>query len=98
MNRPHVHSAILGSLACLLLLAAGPAHALRCGGKLVLEGMLEVEVREHCGEPASIRDLGYAVRSFHPFAHWPPHGGVLFRYGPGNYYQEVVVTEYIYNF
>ena len=85
-------------LLCGLLLASDPAHALRCGGKLVLRGMLESEVRAHCGEPSAVRDLGYVVRSFHPLGHRPPHGGVLFRYGPGNYYQEVQVTEYIYNF
>lgn len=85
-------------VAAVLVLASSPAQALRCDGKLVLEGMLEIEVREHCGEPAAVRDLGFVVRSFHPLAHRPPHGGVLFRYGPGNYYQEVVVTEYIYNF
>lgn len=82
----------------ILLLAANSAYALRCGSKLVLEGMLEAEVQAYCGEPVSIRDLGFVVRSFHPLAHRPPHGGILFRYGPGNYYQEVVVTEYIYNF
>jgi hypothetical protein len=85
-------------LVCGLLLASDPAHALRCGSKLVLKGMLESEVQAHCGEPSAVRDLGYVVRSFHPLAHRPPHGGVLFRYGPGNYYQEVQVTEYIYNF
>ena len=85
-------------LACALLLASSPAHALRCGSKLVLEGMLESEVLAHCGEPAVVRDLGFTVRSYHPLAHRPPHGGVLFRYGPGHYYQEVLVTEYIYNF
>jgi hypothetical protein len=84
-------------LAFALLAASDPAHALRCGGKLVLEGMLESEVQAHCGEPSAVRDLGYVVRSFHPLAH-PPHGGVLFRYGSGNYYQEVQITEYIYNF
>jgi Protein of unknown function (DUF2845) len=81
-----------------LLLASSPAHALRCGSKLVLQGMLETEVLAHCGEPAAVRDLGYVVRSFHPLGHRAAHGGVLFRYGPGNYYEEVLVTEYIYNF
>jgi hypothetical protein len=98
MNRPLRNHPSLAVLTCALLLAAAPAHALRCGGKLVLEGMLESEVLVHCGEPAAVRDLGYIVRSFHPLSHPPPHGGVLFRYGTGNYYQEVVVTEYIYNF
>jgi hypothetical protein len=88
----------IASFACVLLLTSSPAHALRCGSKLVLEGMLEVEVQAHCGEPTAVRDLGYVVRSFYPLGHRPLHGGILFRYGPGNYYQEVLVTEYIYNF
>lgn len=85
-------------LVSAVFLASDPAHAMRCGTKLVVKGMLETEVQAHCGEPAVVRDLGYVVRSFHPLAHRPPHGGVLFRYGAGNYYQEVQVTEYIYNF
>ena len=90
--------AVATLLAGALLLASSPAHALRCGSKLVLQGMLESEVLAHCGEPASVRDLGYVVRSFHPLGHRASPGGVLFRYGPGHYYQEVLVTEYIYNF
>jgi hypothetical protein len=81
----------------VLLLMSDPAHALRCGNKLVLKGMLESEVQAHCGDPTATRDLGYVVRSVHPLAYPPVHGGVLFRYGPGHYYQEVQVTEYIYN-
>lgn len=98
MNRPPRNVLAVVSLICALLLASGPAHALRCGSKLVLKGMLETEVQAHCGEPTAVRDLGYVVRSFYPLGHRPPHGGILFRYGPGNYYQEVLVTEYIYNF
>ena len=38
--------------ATLILLAfAAPAHALRCGNKLVTEGMTRHEVRERCGNP-----------------------------------------------
>lgn len=81
-----------------LLVAADPAYALRCSSKLILEGMLEVEVRAHCGEPTAARDLGYVVRSYHPLRDRNPLGAFLFRYGPGEYYQEVLVTEYIYNF
>lgn len=60
--------------------------------------MLESEVLAHCGEPTAARDLGYVVRSFHPLGNRAPQGGVLFRYGTGNYFHEVLVTEYIYNF
>jgi hypothetical protein len=97
VNRPLKNLLAAASLLCLLLLASDPAHALRCGSKLVLKGMLETEVVAHCGEPSAVRDLGYVVRSFHPLAHDSRLGGVLFRYGSGLYYQEVQVTEYIYN-
>lgn len=80
------------------MFASDPAHALRCGSKLVLEGMLEMEVQAHCGEPTAVRNLGYVIRSFHPLAHRQAMGAVLFRHGSGNYYQEVLVTEYVYNF
>lgn len=80
-----------------LVLASAPAHALRCGSKLVLEGMLEEEVIEHCGEPTSVRHLGYVVRSYHPLSRRNLSGTELYRYGH-DYYQEVPVTVFIYNF
>jgi hypothetical protein len=94
MRKLFVATLLVGAL----LLASDPAHALRCGNKLVVKGMLESEVHAHCGEPTATRDLGYVVKAFHPLGHRLPHDGVLFRYGTGNYYQEVQVTEYIYNF
>ena len=60
--------------------------------------MLETEVLAHCGEPASVRDLGFAVRSFHPLAEGQPQGGVLFRFGSGAFFHEVHISEYVYNF
>lgn len=80
------------------LLATGTAHALRCNGKLVLEGMLDVEVIEHCGEPTAVRERGFVVRAYTPFEmlRLPDAEGV--RFGPGNFYQHLLVTEYIYNF
>lgn len=82
----------------VLLAASDPAHALRCGGKLIIEGMLETEVIAHCGEPTAVRDLGYVVRAFNPLEQRGPFGGLLFRQGPGNYFHELQVTEFIYNF
>jgi hypothetical protein len=87
--------------ACLiggLLLAASPAHALRCGGKLVLEGMLEIEVVEHCGEPTAVRERGFVVRSYTPFELLRLRDAEGVRFGPGNFYQHLLVTEFIYNF
>jgi hypothetical protein len=38
-------------LILVLLLVSGPAHALRCGARLITEGDTRLEVRERCGEP-----------------------------------------------
>jgi hypothetical protein len=80
------------------LLASAPAHALRCGDKVVREGMLEVEVLEHCGEPTAVRERGFVLRAYTPreMLRLPDAEGV--RFGPGNFYQHLLVTEYIYNF
>jgi hypothetical protein len=96
MTRGQLTAAAL--LTAVLLLASDPAHALRCGSKLVLDGMLEQEVIKHCGEPTSIRHLGYVVRSFNPMTRRNPSGTQIYRYGRGNYYHEVPVTVFIYNF
>ena len=98
MNLLMRKSVMVPLLCCGFVLASDPAHALRCDGKLVLEGMLETEVLAHCGEPASVRDLGFVVRSFHPLAERQPQGGVLFRFGSGSYFHEVQIIEYVYNF
>jgi hypothetical protein len=79
------------------LLASGPAHALRCDGKLIREGMLDVEVEEHCGQPTAIRDRGFIVRSFTLFELQMRRDVHAVRFGPGNFLQHVLVTEYIYN-
>jgi hypothetical protein len=62
--------------------------------------MHEQQVLHVCGEPTSIRHLGYTVRSINlPRRHSLISGGISSRYSGVDYYaQEVVVTEYIYNF
>lgn len=85
-------------LLCGMLLVSAPAHALRCDGKLVQEGMLEIEVKAHCGEPAAIRNRGFVVRSYTLFELRQASDAHGVRFGPGNFYQHVLVTEYIYNF
>ena len=87
-------------IACVLagLLYGDPAHALRCDGKLVIKGMLQVEVLEHCGEPTAVRDRGFAVRAYTPLELMRrPHVEAV-RFGPGNFYEHLLVTEFIYNF
>ncbi len=86
------------AIAISLLLAAAPAHAFRCGNKLVKRDMHEIEVRKVCGEPASVRNLGTTIRSVAvPSRGGSLPGATIERYG---YYatEEVVVTEYVYNF
>ncbi len=90
-------------LAVLLVLVAVPAHAFRCGNKLVREDMHEQQVLVACGEPATIRYLGTAVRNVHVPTRRRLLPGIsserYVRYGGYNYYtQEVVITEYVYNF
>ena len=38
----------------LMLLAAGPAEALRCGSKVVSLGDTQYQVRQRCGEPDDV--------------------------------------------
>jgi hypothetical protein len=88
--------AVLG----MALFFAEPAEAFRCGSKLVKDGMHEVQVTAICGEPATRRDLGVAVRyyDYRYFRESSP-GGRLYRTpGSGTYASEVVITEYVYNF
>lgn len=82
------------------LLVTAPAHAFRCGNKLVREDMHEEQVRRACGEPMTIRYLGTAVRSVHiPTRRKLIPGVTGERHGYYGYYtQEVVLTEYVYNF
>ena len=75
------------ALVCVALIASDPAHALRCGSRLVKEGMHESEVKAICGQPVSERTLGYVIRTYF-------HRG----YGYSGYHNEVLVTELVYNF
>ena len=93
------------SIALLLLVSLGllfaePAAAFRCGNKLVKDGMHEQQVIAVCGEPDSIRHLGYALRSYSPPVRRRLGPGFTeYRYpGYGVYTQEVMITEFIYNF
>ena len=95
-----IRTKLTGSLLLLVMIGATPAHAFRCGNKIVIENMHEQQVLNVCGEPTSVRHLGYAVRDVSlPRRHSLISGGTASRYaGFGYYAQEVVVTEYIYNF
>lgn len=83
-----------------LLLASTSAHALRCGRNLVKIDMHEVEVIKVCGEPTTARNLGYALRgTYVPIRRNVGPGLSVERYpGYGHYTEEVLLTEYVYNF
>lgn len=91
---------LLGAAALLVLLLSEPAAALRCGNKLVKEGMHEQEVIAICGEPTSMRHLGYALRGYDLRLRRRVSPGLTEYYYPGYGYlaQEVMITEYVYNF
>lgn len=83
------------ALACIAFLSSDPAYALRCGSRLVKDGMHESEVKAICGKPVSERSLGYVLRSHIDRT----HGLTTTRYyGYGGYYREVLVTELVFNF
>lgn len=62
--------------------------------------MHETQVRAACGEPATIRHLGYAFRLTQiPLQRRLSPGATAEHYaGYGHYAQEVALTEYVYNF
>lgn len=84
----------------VLLMTSTSAHALRCGRNLVKTDMHEAEVIKICGNPTTARDLGYAVRgTFVPIRRHAAPGMTIEHYpGYGHYREEVLLTEYVYNF
>lgn len=99
MNVSACHLKLTAVLLAAALLLPETAAALRCGTKLVKDGMHEVEVIAICGEPTSKRNLGYAIRSIDIREHRPSVPGWTISRSPGYYSfpTEVMVTEYVYN-
>jgi hypothetical protein len=95
----------LRRIAAVAALIAGlastqPALAFRCGSKLVTEGMHEQQVVSVCGQPATRRILGHALRS-PPLTvreHLAPGWTRSREFGYGSLAEEVIITEYVYNF
>jgi hypothetical protein len=99
MNVVLSKSAVTALLAAVLLLAANPALAFRCGGKLVRDGMHEQQVIAACGEPTSVRHLGHTIRAYDYRFRLRNPGRIYYRTpGVGHFATEVIVTEFIYNF
>lgn len=90
---------IVSVLLVAALLAAESAHAFRCGSKIVRDGMHEQQVIAICGEPTTMRKIGYAVRAF-DFRIYRPHGSKDYYRHPafGTLATDVIVTEWVYNF
>ena len=93
-------AASLIGLLLAALLGSNPAHAFRCGNRIVVEDMHEAEVRRACGEPATVRHLGYTIRAigFPPTRRGVPGFSQGHFPGYGRFTEEVIVTEYVYNF
>ncbi len=93
---------IVATAAILLLslMFAEPAHAFRCGSKLVKDGMHEAQVVGVCGKPTTRRNLGMAVRNYDYRSRrqtspgWSSNRNI----GYGYLVEEVIITEYVYNF
>ena len=93
---------LLGALSLLVILAlvTSPAYAFRCKSKIVKDGMHEQQVLAICGEPTTRRHLGYTLRSLNFGWRQVTPGGLRQRQFPGyaTLSEEVIVTEYVYNF
>jgi hypothetical protein len=100
MNTPLLKTALIFASLVAALLTSNDAHAFRCGSKIVRDGMHEQQVIAICGEPATRRIVGRALRGYDiPIVSEPLPGLSARRYpGYGSYLQEVVITEYVYNF
>ena len=84
--------------AVIVLCCSGPAWAFRCGNRIVTENMHEAEVLGACGPPATTRYIGRTLRTVdiprrHRHGNW-----MIGRFPAYNLAQEVIVTEYVYNF
>ena len=76
----------LAIASMVLLLAAAPAHAFRCGTRIITRGDHSDKLLHHCGEPDSVQTR-FAQRSvFTSFGRYLP--GIV---------EEVVIEEWTYN-
>ncbi len=89
--------AFASATAVLFLLCSNPAYALRCGTRLVKDGMSEAAVRAICGEPTTARQIGYVMRAFRITGR-PYPGSVEYLHPQFGFPHELIVTELVYNF
>jgi hypothetical protein len=86
------------SFACVFIVFSDPAHALRCGSRIVKEGMYESEVIAICGEPVSRRHLGYVLRPYILKRPTGILGANSTRHVHSSFHEELLVTELTFNF
>jgi len=100
MNIPNHKATVMAATLVAALLLAEPAAAFRCGSKLVKDGMHEAQVVAKCGQPTTVRDLGVALRGYDYVygRYFGPGWTGYTRPGYSGFVQEVVITEYVYNF
>lgn len=80
----------IGAIAlAALLLAAAPAHAFRCGNRIVSRGDHVTKLLQFCGEPVTVQSR-LTQRTF------TTDGGRIYPF-PG-FVEDVVVEEWTYNF
>ena len=100
MNPRQRHRPAIAAITLLLLLHSHSALAFRCGQKIVIKDMHELQVRKACGEPTTQRQLGVVVRRVELPDRRVYANGVTTERFPGysQWVEEVVMTEYVYNF
>jgi hypothetical protein len=76
----------LALVAVLLVAAAAPAHAFRCGSRIITRGDHADKILRHCGEPV-------AVHTWLKQRSYVTESGIVFR----GALEEIVVEEWTYN-
>ena len=100
MDSSSMRHSIIAATTLVLLITSSSAFAFRCGQKIVIENMHEMQVRKACGAPTTERQIGTTLRSVDvPYRSVQSGGITVERFpGYGPLLQEVVLTEYVYNF
>jgi hypothetical protein len=80
-KRVRLVAAVLLSLA-----AAAPAHAFRCGSRIITRGDHADKILHYCGEPVSVQSR--IVQMPQVTEHWLRYRGSI---------EEVLVEEWVYN-
>lgn len=85
-------------IATALLFLSESAFALRCGNRIVKKEMIESEVIALCGEPTSVRSLGFVLVPYIVKLPTDEFGSRAVRRVYGGYHEQQLVTEMLFNF